>query len=58
MLTICTADNGSLWHADNHIGDDGAKHLIEALKLNSTLQELNLRCMYDMSSDVNHIMQG
>ena len=32
-------------YTDNRIGDEGAKGLREALKLNSTLTTLDLRCM-------------
>src|SRR5215475_4840976 len=43
ILWFDLADN--LWIIDNSIGDEGGKALAEALKVNSTLTQLNLECM-------------
>ena len=34
--------------ADNQIGDDGAKALAEALKVNGTLTQLYVDCMFPL----------
>ena len=41
-LCMCVCVSGAL--ADNSIGDEGARALAEALKINSSLQLLRLGC--------------